>query len=87
MDIEEVLRDDSFKKFEEIYNDAIIGISQGDEVIYDYDLMVDCLMQRENMDEEEACDYINYQMSFGEYPKPIIKFNVIKEINDEKIRN
>lgn len=78
MDIEEILNDDSFKKFEEIYNDAIIGVTQDDRVIYDYDLMVECLMDKEKMSEEEACDYLNFQYSYAGYPQPIIRFKVIR---------
>ena len=42
------------------YDDAIIGISHDDRVIYDYDKMLECLMAHEDMTDEEAADFISY---------------------------
>lgn len=42
------------------YIDAVIGISDDDRVIYDYDLMVQSLMKEDGMSEEEAIDFISY---------------------------
>lgn len=42
------------------YEHSIIGISVDDRVIYDYDLMVQDLMQADNISEEEAIDFIEY---------------------------
>lgn len=42
------------------YDDAIIGISHDDRVIYDYDKMIAHLMDHEDMTDEEAADYISY---------------------------
>ena len=42
------------------YDDAIIGISHDDRVIYDYDKMIAHLMEYEKMTDEEAADFISY---------------------------
>lgn len=42
------------------YDDAIIGVSHDDRVIYDYDKMVEHLMVNDNMTDEEAADFISY---------------------------
>lgn len=42
------------------YDAAIIGISSDDKVIYDYDLMIECLMLDEGMSMEDAIDFIDY---------------------------
>jgi hypothetical protein len=41
------------------YDEAITGVSSDGNVIYDYDLMVECL-RREGMSFEEAIDWIDY---------------------------
>lgn len=42
------------------YDAAIIGVSSDDRVIYDYDLMIECLMIDEGMSMEDAIDFIDY---------------------------
>lgn len=42
------------------YATALIGISSDNRAIYDYDKMVGYLMKYEDMDEEEAADFISY---------------------------
>ena len=42
------------------YDDAIIGISHDDRVIYDYDKMIEHLITHEDMTYEEAADFISY---------------------------
>lgn len=42
------------------YDDAIIGVSHDDRVIYDYDKMIEHLMLNDNMTIEEAMDFISY---------------------------
>jgi hypothetical protein len=42
------------------YDDAIIGVSHDDRVIYDYDKMLEHLMAHEDMTDEEAADFISY---------------------------
>lgn len=42
------------------YDDAIIGVSHDDRVIYDYDKMLEHLITNEDMTDEEAADFISY---------------------------
>ena len=42
------------------YLNAIIGVSDTGQVCYDYDKMVECLMKEDNMDIEEATEFIDY---------------------------
>lgn len=42
------------------YDSAIVGISDGGRVIYDYDLMITHLMDVDNMTEMDAADFIDY---------------------------
>lgn len=42
------------------YDSAIIGVSHDDRVIYDYDKMIQHLIDEEHMDIEEAVDFISY---------------------------
>ena len=42
------------------YDNSIIGITTDDRVVYDYDLMIAELMQRENWSYEEAVEWIEY---------------------------
>lgn len=42
------------------YTDAIIGVSDDNRVIYDYDKMVLSLMNADGMSEEEAIEFIEY---------------------------
>jgi hypothetical protein len=42
------------------YDAAIIGVSHDDRVIYDYDKMVQCLMEEDGMTSLEAAEFIDY---------------------------
>lgn len=42
------------------YDAAIIGVSSNNQVIYDYDEMISCLMLEDDMTMEEAMDFIDY---------------------------
>lgn len=42
------------------YDDALIGVSHNGRAIYDYDLMVQWLVDNEGMDELEAMEWIDY---------------------------
>ena len=46
------------------YTTALIGISNNYQAVYDYDLMIDWLMQYEDMTYEESVDFISYNDSF-----------------------
>ena len=42
------------------FNTAIIGVSTDGRAVYDYDLMVEHLAREDNISEEEAADFIDY---------------------------
>lgn len=42
------------------YDSAIVGVSDNGEIIYDFDKMVQHLVEHEDMTEEEAADFISY---------------------------
>ena len=42
------------------YDDAIIGVSEDGRVVYNYDAMVECLTEQDDMNEEEAREFIDY---------------------------
>lgn len=42
------------------YSSAAIGVSNDGRVIYDYDLMVDYLIANNDMEYDDAVDFINY---------------------------
>ena len=42
------------------YKNSIIGISYDNRVIYDYDLMIDDLMEEEDLDYESALEFLEY---------------------------
>ena len=46
------------------YTTALIGVSNYNQAVYDYDLMIDWLMQYEDMTYEESADFISYNDSF-----------------------
>lgn len=42
------------------YANAFVGVSTSNRAIYDYDLMVSCLIEEEDMTKEDARDFIDY---------------------------
>lgn len=64
------------------YVSAIIGITDAGNVVYDYEKMIDFLVETDNMSEEDAMDFISYNtlraipyMS-GEGALPIIVYPI-----------
>lgn len=42
------------------YDNAFIGLTLDDRAVYDYDKMIECLMAEDDMDYEEAAEFIDY---------------------------
>lgn len=42
------------------YDAAIIGMSHDDRVVYSFEKMVECLMEEDGMEYEEAVEFIEY---------------------------
>lgn len=63
------------------YDTAIVGTAWEGNLVYDYDKMITHLVENENMNEEEAIDFIGYN-TFGILPtipienRPVILYNV-----------
>lgn len=62
------------------FGDAIIGVTDDNRVVYDYDLMVESLMKEDDISAEDAIDFIDYNtiraLSYmGEY-HPIIVYSL-----------
>lgn len=65
------------------YDSAIVGVSDNGEIIYDFDKMVQHLVEHEDMTEEEAADFISYN-SIRSLPyvgegAPIIMYSLWEE--------
>ena len=62
------------------YSTAITGISSHGNLIYDYDLMIEYLIEHDNMSYEDAVEFIDYNTIraidyMGEF-KPIVMMNI-----------
>lgn len=72
------------------YDTAIIGTTWEGNLVYDYDKMLIYLVENEDMSEEEAIDFIDYN-TFGILPtipienRPIILYSVNENIIKEFI--
>ena len=42
------------------YDDALIGVTEDNRAVYDFDKMVTWLMEEEGMSQDEAIDWIEY---------------------------
>ena len=58
------------------YEDAFLGISSDDRVIYDYEKMVESLVNHEDMTEDEAREFIDYNATFYIEGGPIILYRL-----------
>ncbi len=65
-----------FKHFD--FSTAIVGISRDDRVIYDYEKMIEHLINYENMTAEEVIEYIDFNISSpmgGDKKWPVIMYS------------
>lgn len=64
------------------YTDAIMGYTDGGNLVYSYELMIDWLMRNDGMDYTEAQEWIDYNpirvIPYMDDPKPIIVYGLIK---------
>ena len=63
------------------FDDAIVGVSESGNVIYDYELMVKSLVENEGMSEIDAIEWIDYNtirsISYFPNPKPIVMYDLV----------
>lgn len=64
------------------YDDALIGVSSDGRAIYDFDLMVQWLMEKDNLDYTEAVEWIEYNtirsLPYVGDGAPIVMYNLIE---------
>ena len=65
------------------YDDAIVGVTTDGNVVYDFNLMVDSLMNREGMNESDAIEFIEYNTIraipyAGEFA-PVVMYSILGE--------
>ena len=80
----DILMDQGFEKFiifeNPDYDSAIIGITEDNQVVYDYDKMIEHLIQEDDMSYEEAIDFISYNtirsLSYAGMGAPIIMYSI-----------
>lgn len=64
MKAEEILLENGYEGVKYLrdfsYDSALIGVTQDDRAVYDYNLMVEWLMEDQGFTEEEAVDWIDY---------------------------
>ena len=80
----DILMDQGFENFiifeNPDYDSAIIGITEDNQVVYDYDKMIEHLIQEDDMDYEEAIDFISYNtirsLPYAGEGAPIIMYSI-----------
>ena len=80
----DILMDQGFENFiifeNPDYDSAIIGITENNQVVYDYDKMIEHLIQEDDMSYEEAIDFISYNtirsLSYVGMGVPIIMYSI-----------
>lgn len=69
------------------YDDALIGVSYDGRAIYDYERMIEWLMNKENWTDEEAVEWIEYNTIRGLYymgdGAPIVMYPLEYSIYDD----
>ena len=67
------------------YDDAIMGLTHDGRVVYDYDKMVEHLVNKDGMSEEEASDFICYNtlraIPYGGENAPVIMYPLREEVS------
>ena len=67
------------------YTTALFALTDKHQAVYDYDLMIEWLVENEDMDFEEAADFVCYNSSYyygDNYP--IIYYESFEECIDEE---
>ena len=80
----DILMDQGFENFiifeNPDYDLAIIGITENNQVVYDYDKMIEHLIHEDDMSYEEAIDFISYNtirsLSYVGMGAPIIIYSI-----------
>lgn len=67
------------------YTDALIGLTDDYNAVYDFDLMVEWLINHDDMTAEDAADFISYNSSYcyGEH-YPVIYYETFEDEEDDE---
>ena len=84
MTVEEILIDNGYEGIMTFagpdYEDALIGVSDDNRAIYDFDLMVESLVDHDDMTYEEAVEWIEYNtirsLPYAGSSAPIIMYRL-----------
>lgn len=84
MNAEELLLDHGYEGVKYLtdlsYDTALIGVTTDGQAVYDFDLMVECLMREQGFTEEEAVEWIDYNtiraLPYMGEGAPIIMYNL-----------
>ncbi|MBQ9030135.1 MAG: hypothetical protein IJV41_02440 [Oscillospiraceae bacterium] len=65
------------------YDDALIGVTNDDRAVYDFELMIQWLMEKDGFTYEEAVDWIEYN-TLRAFPNmgegaPVILYRLLEE--------
>ena len=81
-DVEKIIQEDGIDEpvvMLDGFNNAFIGVTVSENnirAVYDYDMMVNCLMEKDGMTDDEAVDYISYNtiraIPYMEQNSPIV---------------
>ena len=78
--LEEMGREDSVVFDNPEYDDAIIGVTEEGNVVYDYEKMIDILAERDEMSRLEAAEFIDFntvrEIPYAPDPKPLIMYHL-----------
>lgn len=68
------------------YDEAIVGVTDEGQVVYDYDKMVQILVERDGMEEMEAIEWIEYNTirALPYFENPPIVMNRLRLEDDEQ---
>lgn len=85
MDAEQILLDNGYEGIKYLadfsYDTALIGVTNDGRTVYDYDLMVEWLIDHEHFTEEESRDWIDYNtlraLPYMGEDSPIIMYRLI----------
>ena len=87
MDAEEKLLDNGYEGIKYLtnfsYDTALIGVTHDDRAVYDYNLMVQQLVEEEDFTEEEAMEWIDYNtvraLPYMEPGAPVILYPFMED--------
>ncbi|MCQ2087671.1 MAG: hypothetical protein MJZ37_06355 [Bacilli bacterium] len=80
-DIRESLPEEAIVFDNPSYDNSILGVTDDNRIVYNYDSMIEELMSDENMNYEDAADFVSYNTVralgyFSKENKPIVVYPI-----------